>query len=219
MMMVVVRMEVKVAGLILWWACILGGHCSSSPFFSNFKAMKTLLSCPFLEERDTDFYAYKIPVFILLVANTFFLFWIMLVCINRFIVIAINGVQIVISKLHFQTAMDVDRRHYRAAKALVIVVPVLGITYILTLLGPSARDTPTAYAIFQAVRAALLSTQGALITMPYCYFNTEVQSSLTNHWERWKMIRTLDSECQSRKTSLATHSLHGEVNVFTCVRC
>ena len=41
--------------------------------------MKSVLSCPFLEERDVDFYAYKIPVFILLVANTFFLFWIMLV--------------------------------------------------------------------------------------------------------------------------------------------
>ena len=41
--------------------------------------MQTVLSCPFLEERDTDFYAYKIPVFILLVANTVFIAWIMLV--------------------------------------------------------------------------------------------------------------------------------------------
>ena len=110
--------------------------------------------------------------------------------------------------------MDIDRRHYRAAKALVIVIPVLGFTYILTLLGPSARDSPTAYTIFQTIRAALLSTQGAVITLPYCYFNTEVQSILTNHWKRWKMIRSLESECQSRRTSLAAHSLHGEVNLL-----
>lgn len=159
------------------------------------EAMKTVLSCPFVKESDTDFYAYKLPVFILLLANTVFLLWIML---------------IVVSKLHFQTAMDFDRRHYRAAKALVVVIPVLGFTYILTLLGPSASDTPIAYTIFQAVRAALLSTQGAVITLPYCYLNTEVQSILTIRWKRWRMIRIMESECQSRKSSIAAHSLNGE---------
>ena len=63
--------------------------------------MKTLLSCPFLEERDTDFYAYKIPVFILLVANTFFLFWIMLVFINIIIIIVINIVIIIVNNAIF----------------------------------------------------------------------------------------------------------------------
>ena len=107
--------------------------------------------------------------------------------------------------------MDFDRRHYRAAKALVVIIPVLGFTYILTLLGPSATDTPTAYTIFQAVRAALLSTHGAVITLPYCYLNTEVQSILTIRWKRWRMIRIMESECQSRKSSPAAHSLNGEV--------
>ena len=107
--------------------------------------------------------------------------------------------------------MDFDRRHYRAAKALVVIIPVLGFTYILTLLGPSATDTPTAYTIFQAVRAALLSTHGAVITLPYCYLNTEVQSILTIRWKRWRMSRIMESECQARKSSPAAHSLNGEV--------
>ena len=101
-------------------------------------------------------------------------------------------IQIVVSKLHIQTAMDFDRRHYRAAKALVVVIPVLGFTYILTLLGPSASDTPIAYTIFQAVRAALLSTQGAVITLPYCYLNTEVQGIFMMHWNRWKTVRVVE---------------------------
>ena len=47
--------------------------------FVLFQAMKTVLSCQFVKESDTDFYAYKIPAFILLLANTVFLLWIMLV--------------------------------------------------------------------------------------------------------------------------------------------
>jgi len=162
--------------------------------------METVLLCPFLEERDEDFYAYKIPVSVLLLLNTFFLLWIML---------------IVVSKLHFQNSLDFDRRHIRAVKALVIVIPVLGFTYILTLLGPSARDTPIAYTIFQAVRAALLSTQGAVITLPYCYLNTEVKGILTIRWKRWKMIRILESECQpSSRNTLDTQIYQRE---DTCV--
>jgi hypothetical protein len=45
--------------------------------------LDTILSCPFLTERDTDFYAYKLPVFFLLLLNTFFLVWIMLVRIDK----------------------------------------------------------------------------------------------------------------------------------------
>ena len=35
--------------------------------------------CPFLSEHPVDFLAYKMPVFTLLVCNTFFLVWIMVV--------------------------------------------------------------------------------------------------------------------------------------------
>ena len=41
-----------------------------------------------------------------------------------------------LAKLRSQTAMDHDRRHLKAAKALVIVIPLFGFTYILTFIGP-----------------------------------------------------------------------------------
>ena len=114
--------------------------------------------------------------------------------------------------------MDLDRRHCRAAKALVVVIPLLGFTYILTLTGPSGEDSPTAYNIFQLVRAVLLSSQGAVITLPYCYLNTEVQTVVCVRWKRWRMVRNMESEYVSttRKLSQSIHSLRGEVwgNLF-----
>ena len=109
--------------------------------------------------------------------------------------------------------MDLDRRHCRAAKALVVVMPVLGFTYILTLTGPGEKDSPTAYNVFQIVRVLLLSSQGAVITLPYCYLNTEVQTAVCSRWKRWRMIRNMESEYVSttKKLSHSIHSLRGEV--------
>ena len=45
--------------------------------------------------------------------------------------------QIVLSKLHSQTALDHDRKHLKAAKALVIIIPLFGLQYLLTLEGPN----------------------------------------------------------------------------------
>ena len=43
------------------------------------QVVSLVMSCPFMQERDTDFFAYKLPVFILLLVNSFFLVWIMVV--------------------------------------------------------------------------------------------------------------------------------------------
>ena len=106
--------------------------------------------------------------------------------------------------------MDYDRRHFKAAKALVIVIPLLGFTYLLTFIGPSKESNPLAYTIFQSVRAVLLSTQGAVITLPYCYLNSEVQGVIKTRWQRWKMVRNVEyaSQCQSTRTSVATSTIY-----------
>ena len=123
--------------------------------------------------------------------------------------------QVVVSKLYSQRSGDLDSRHYRATKALFITFPMLGITYLLTLIGPSAGSSPKAYTIFQVIRAFLLSTQGALVTLPYCYLNTEVQGMLLLRFNRWRAVRLVDSECLSTtRASLVTlsHSNEGKVN-------
>ena len=96
--------------------------------------------------------------------------------------------------------MDHDRRHLKAAKALVIVIPLFGFTYILTFIGPDEvsstlktienisklslfqREFPLGYTIFQSFRAIFLSTTGFVITLPYCYCNSEVRRALTTRY-------------------------------------
>ena len=47
------------------------------PIITNW--LQAVLSCPFMSEHEIDFYAYKLPIMVLLAANTFFLLWIMVV--------------------------------------------------------------------------------------------------------------------------------------------
>ena len=113
--------------------------------------------------------------------------------------------------------MDHDRRHFKAAKALVIVIPLLGFTYLLTFIGPNKENNPLAYTIFQSVRAVLLSTQGAVITLPYCYLNSEVQGVIKTRWNRRQMVRNVGYASQSARISVATSTIYyAHVTVSRC---
>ena len=140
---------------------------------------------PSLKTCEVDLYAYMLPVFLLLLANSFFLIWIMV---------------IVVYKLKSNRAQDYNQRHMRAARALVIIIPLLGFTYLLTLVGPSKEDSENLFVIYEGIRASLLSFQGLIITLPYCFFNGEVQGVLFRHWTRWRMVQEVGSE--SKRMSL-----------------
>lgn len=155
--------------------------------------LQLVVLCPFIGDDDYDFYGYVVPTLILLAFNSVFLFWIM---------------GIVLSKLHSQTALDHDRKHLKAAKALVIIIPLFGLQYLLTLEGPNKKDYPLAFTIFQSLRAALLSTAGAVITLPYCYCNSEVRRAIATRWRRWKMVRNVGFEQCRPRTSVATNSTY-----------
>ena len=69
------------------------------------------LNCPFITDDKTDVLLYQLPIFCLLLLNTLFLVRIMAT---------------VLRKLQTESAGDVERRHYKAAKALVVALPLLG---------------------------------------------------------------------------------------------
>ena len=71
-------------------------------------------------------------------------------------------------------------------------MPILGIGYLITIEGPT--NIAWAKDIFQIVRCVLLSTQGLVISLPYCYLNSEVQEALMVRWRRWRLVRRVEAE-------------------------
>lgn len=155
-----------------------------------------LSNCPFFQQSKIDVYIFEIPLFAILLFNTFFLIWIMV---------------IVVSKLREKTVMDHDRKHWKAAKALIIVMPILGIGYLITMVGPD-ESIPWAFNTFQIMKSIMESTQGLVISLPYCYLNTELQGVIRNHYRRWQLIRNVGTNHMSERGSISASTAYTTVN-------
>ena len=109
--------------LALLWTLLV--YCQST---SSRRAAACPLACPFAcPSGYAEQLLYALPICALLIANTVFLAWIMAV---------------VISKLHAPSNLShASSANLRAAKALVLIVPVLGIPYLVTLMNPFAENT------------------------------------------------------------------------------
>ncbi|KAK8758954.1 hypothetical protein V5799_003414 [Amblyomma americanum] len=113
-----------------------------------------------------------VPVILVLVTNIFFLSHIMWVLITK-----------------LRAATSVESQQYRkAAKALLVLIPLLGVSYILVIWTPQHK---TAKVIFTYLQITLLSTQGFTVAVLYCFLNGEVRNSVRHHLERWKTMRAL----------------------------
>jgi len=153
--------------------------------------------CPFIEKSSTE-WIYIVPVFFLLATNTFFL---------------VSIFYVVVAKLRSARATrsgrgEADHQNWKAAKALLVIIPLLGITYLITILGPADRNT-LSFVIFEHVRAVLLSTQGFTVTLPYCFLNTEVKGIVTHHWTRWRAARTVENNYSRGQSARNSISLAG----------
>lgn len=130
------------------------------------------LHCPWLRAHPVDL-IHQVPVIIVLLLNLFFLTSIMWVLITK-----------------LRSANTVETQQYRkAAKALLVLMPLLGVTYVLMITAPGGE----AYIMTMLYygRAVLLSTQGFTVALFYCFLNTEVQNTLKHHLETWKTSRSL----------------------------
>jgi len=152
--------------------------------------------CPFLERTSLE-WIYIGPVLLLLAANAFFL---------------ISIFYVVVAKLRSSGQGEpADHQNWKAAKALLVIIPLLGITYLITILGPTDSSS-VSYSLFVHIRAVLLSTQGFTVTLPYCFLNTEVKGILYHNWKRWRNKRNVEhtySRGQSARNSISLAGYYG----------
>ncbi|XP_015924071.1 diuretic hormone receptor-like [Parasteatoda tepidariorum] len=127
--------------------------------------------CPW-QTRDYYDYIFISPVLLVLLINTIFLIKIMWVLITK-----------------LRATNTIESEQYRkAAKALLVLIPLLGVTYILVIATPNHR---TGEVIFTFIQATLLSIQGFIVAVLYCFLNGEVQNSVRHRLERWKIRRAV----------------------------
>lgn len=136
-------------------------------------------SCIWFEKHDID-WIFQAPTVIVLLLNLVFLIAIMWV---------------LITKLRLRSSNSVETQQYhKAAKALLVLMPLLGITYVVTLYAPTTDKASKN--LFEFSRAVLYSTQGFTVALFYCFLNTEVQNTVRHHLETWKTIRSLGPRAQ-----------------------
>ncbi|XP_032691001.1 diuretic hormone receptor-like isoform X2 [Odontomachus brunneus] len=127
--------------------------------------------CPWMIPHPYDWF-YQATAIIVLAVNVIFLFMIMWVLITK-----------------LWSANNVETQQYRkASKALLVLIPLLGVTYVLVIAGPTEGQVANA---FSYARAVLLSSQGFFVALFYCFLNTEVQNALKHHFARWSTARNL----------------------------
>ena len=198
--------------LTLIWTLLI--YCQSQTQVSG-HINTSVLGCPFvIDPRSKSaklyerygLYTYTVPVCLLLAANFVFSIWIMGVRqIFQYFLTVLHFLlcQVVISKLRSNDVHHTTQNiNLRAAKALIIIVPLLGITYLVTIVGPSTSSSTLA-TIFILTRTGLLSFQGFFITLPYCFLNGEVCTMIKTHWDRWRDRNNIGYGPASARNSIA----------------
>ena len=112
-------------------------------------------SCPWTPHPFD--WIYQGPAIAVLIINVIFLCIIMWVSPSESCVFTFSrtNLQVLITKL--RSANNVETQQYRkAAKALLVLIPLLGVTYILVIVGPTEGISRR---IYDSIRAILLSTQ------------------------------------------------------------
>ncbi|CAH1397259.1 unnamed protein product [Nezara viridula] len=174
--------------IIVW---IIARTTVQDPNASVIGVPETMNQCTMMYTSMTD-WIYIIPVLVVLVVNLLFLCMIMWVLITK-----------------LRSANNAETEQYRkGSKALLVLIPLLGITYILLIAGPNTE-------VYHLIRAVLLSTQGLTVGLLYCFLNTEVQNTIRHRWQRWREERSLphrtytkDSSPNTRTESIRLYSKH-----------
>ncbi|XP_067631932.1 diuretic hormone receptor isoform X2 [Eurosta solidaginis] len=130
------------------------------------------IQCSWLRESHID-WIFQGPTCLVLILNLMFLIRIMWVLITK-----------------LRSANTLETRQYRkASKALLVLIPLFGVTYLIVLFCPGGEGITQN--VFENLRVFLISTQGFSVSLFFCFFNSEVRQALRHRLERWRDNRHL----------------------------
>ncbi|XP_075464984.1 calcitonin gene-related peptide type 1 receptor isoform X3 [Ascaphus truei] len=95
----------------------------------------------------------------------------------------LNIVRVLITKLKV-THQAESNLYMKAVRATLILVPLLGIEFVLF---PWKPDGRIAEEVYDYVMHILMHYQGLLVATIFCFFNGEVQAILKRHWNQHKI--------------------------------
>ncbi|XP_036331675.1 diuretic hormone receptor isoform X2 [Rhagoletis pomonella] len=147
------------------------------------------IQCSWLRESHID-WIFQGPTCLVLILNLIFLIRIMWVLITK-----------------LRSANTLETRQYRkASKALLVLIPLFGITYLIVLFSPGGDGITQN--IFENLRVILISTQGFFVSLLFCFLNSEVRQALRHRFLRWRDNRNLGNGNRSRRYRVSKDDSH-----------
>ncbi|XP_038627518.1 calcitonin receptor [Tachyglossus aculeatus] len=136
------------------------------------------------------------PILAALLVNFFFL---------------LNIVRVLVTKLR-DTHRAESNMYMKAVRATLILVPLLGIQFVII---PWRPENRLAGEIYDYVMHILMHYQGLLVATIFCFFNGEVQAALKRQWAQYKtqLGQRRRDHCSTRSTSYTATSIT-EVPVY-----
>uniref|UniRef100_A0A9J8DDE8 Uncharacterized protein n=3 Tax=Cyprinus carpio TaxID=7962 RepID=A0A9J8DDE8_CYPCA len=119
-----------------------------------------------------------------------------------------NIVRILMTKLRASTTSETIQ-YRKAVKATLVLLPLLGITYMLFFVNPGEDDI--SQIVFIYFNSFLQSFQGFFVSVFYCFLNGEVRSAARKRWHRWQdnhALRVRVARAMSIPTSPTRISFH-----------
>uniref|UniRef100_A0A8C2KI93 Corticotropin-releasing factor receptor 1 n=1 Tax=Cyprinus carpio TaxID=7962 RepID=A0A8C2KI93_CYPCA len=119
-----------------------------------------------------------------------------------------NIVRILMTKLRASTTSETIQ-YRKAVKATLVLLPLLGITYMLFFVNPGEDEI--SQIVFIYFNSFLESFQGFFVSVFYCFLNSEVRSAVRKRWHRWQdkhSIRARVARAMSIPTSPTRVSFH-----------
>nr|XP_015199664.1 PREDICTED: calcitonin gene-related peptide type 1 receptor-like isoform X1 [Lepisosteus oculatus]XP_015199665.1 PREDICTED: calcitonin gene-related peptide type 1 receptor-like isoform X1 [Lepisosteus oculatus]XP_015199666.1 PREDICTED: calcitonin gene-related peptide type 1 receptor-like isoform X1 [Lepisosteus oculatus] len=121
------------------------------------------------------------PIHAALVVNLFFL---------------LNIMRVLITKLKVTHSAE-SSTYMKAVRATLILVPLLGIQFVLVPWTPEGRS---AQMVYEYITHILMHYQGFMVATIFCFCNGEVQAALKRKWMQYRM------QCNGRLMTTDSHS-------------